>query len=127
MRRRRAPWATLLIAVLSMGVFSAQALAQDFVPPKPKAKSAPKQKAQGQVKPKSGPGSQTAPKGPTVRRSTRGSRRDAGFVMNPNAKWACDQQTQTLEPVWRSNKGLTWTFEIRNEGTSNLQIKARGG
>jgi hypothetical protein len=47
--------------------------------------------------------------------------------MNPNAKWACDNQTVTLEPVWRGNKPLTFAFNIRNEGTEDLKIRARGG
>lgn len=49
------------------------------------------------------------------------------FEMDPNAKWACDQQTVTLEPVWREDKKLKFAFHIRNEGTADLKIKARGG
>ena len=49
------------------------------------------------------------------------------FTMNPDAKWACDLQTVKLEPVWRGDKTLTFTFFVRNEGTAALQIKARGG
>ncbi len=49
------------------------------------------------------------------------------FTMNPDAKWACDLQTVKLEPVWRGDKTLTFTFFVRNEGTADLQIKARGG
>ncbi len=49
------------------------------------------------------------------------------FEMNPDAKWACDQQTATLEPVWRDEKTLTFPFLIRNEGTADLRIRARGG
>ena len=49
------------------------------------------------------------------------------FEMNPDAKWACDQQTATLEPVWRGEKTLTFPFLIRNEGTADLRIRAKGG
>ncbi len=54
-------------------------------------------------------------------------KRSTSFTMNPDAKWACDLQTVKLEPVWRGDKALTFTFFIRNEGTADLQIKARGG
>ena len=46
---------------------------------------------------------------------------------DPNAKWACEAPTQTQKPVWRGDKKLTFTFHIRNEGTADLQIKAKGG
>jgi hypothetical protein len=49
------------------------------------------------------------------------------FPMNPDAKWACDQQTVTAEPVWRSQESLSFSFKIRNTGTAALQIRARGG
>ncbi len=49
------------------------------------------------------------------------------FEMNPDAKWACDQQTATLEPVWRGAKTLTFPFLIRNDGTADLRIRAKGG
>lgn len=45
----------------------------------------------------------------------------------PQPKWACDQQTATAEPVWRGAKNLTFAFDIRNQGTADLNIKARGG
>ena len=52
---------------------------------------------------------------------------DSGSTTNPQPKWACDQQTVTAEPVWRGEKSLTFAFNIRNEGTGDLQIKASGG
>lgn len=45
----------------------------------------------------------------------------------PRPKWACDQQTVTAEPVWRGERSLTFAFNIRNEGTADLNIKASGG
>lgn len=48
-------------------------------------------------------------------------------AMNPDAKWACDLKTVKLKPVWRGDKAVTFTFFIRNEGTADLQIKAKGG
>ena len=49
------------------------------------------------------------------------------FPMNPDAKWACDQQTVVAKPVWRGQERLSFTFLIRNEGTADLQIRAKGG
>jgi len=52
---------------------------------------------------------------------------DSGSTTNPRPKWACNQQTVTAKPVWRGEKSLTFAFNIRNEGTADLQIKATGG
>lgn len=49
------------------------------------------------------------------------------FPMNPGAKWACDRQTVTADPVWRGQGEVAFTFHIRNEGTADLQIRAKGG
>lgn len=47
---------------------------------------------------------------------------------NPNAKFACDELTVTAPPVWRSPTGsVDFEFSIRNEGTADLQIRAKGG
>ena len=43
-----------------------------------------------------------------------------------NARWACDITTVNLEPVW-SGAQITFGFDIRNEGTAPLKIKAKGG
>lgn len=51
----------------------------------------------------------------------------SSFELNPNAKWACDQTTVVHEPAWRGEGSLDFTFLIRNEGTENLQINAKGG
>lgn len=121
---------TLGIGFLCMAVLAAFTLAQPkpadpkpktdpVVKPKAKPDAAPKQS------PKDAPGAKPAPKARPGR--GRGSRGGAGFAMNPDAKWACDKQTMTLEPVWRGDKPVTFSFDIRNEGTANLKIKARGG
>jgi hypothetical protein len=47
--------------------------------------------------------------------------------MDPGAKWACDQQTVSVPPVWRGAEDPTFNFDIRNEGTAALRIKAVGG
>ena len=47
--------------------------------------------------------------------------------MDPNAKWVCEQPLAVAEPVWRGDKAVTFNFNIRNEGTADLKIKARGG
>ena len=49
------------------------------------------------------------------------------LAQNPDAKWACDKTTVELEPAWRGDNKLTFDFEIRNEGTGDLKIRAKGG
>jgi hypothetical protein len=49
------------------------------------------------------------------------------FEMDPDAKWVCAQTVAALDPVWRGDKQLTFRFDIRNEGTADLKIKAKGG
>ena len=107
-----------------------------IAPPKqdPKTKDKPKtldtskagEKLQPTVKPKVKPnrkGKSAADRRPaTKKRKTKRK-----FEMNPDAKWACDQQTATVEPVWRGEKTLTFLFLIRNDGTADLRIRARGG
>ncbi|MFQ5495600.1 MAG: hypothetical protein ACE5EX_09495 [Phycisphaerae bacterium] len=61
------------------------------------------------------------------RRAERKRKRANPFTMDPNAKWVCDRNTIALDPVWRGAKSLSFTFEIRNEGTADLKIKAKGG
>jgi hypothetical protein len=48
------------------------------------------------------------------------------FTPNDNAKWSCAQQTVTLEGAL-AGKPLVFAFDIRNEGTEDLKIKAKGG
>lgn len=59
--------------------------------------------------------------------SPRGRGKAPVMQMNPDAKWACDKTTVTKEPVWRGPKGVSFEFDIRNEGTAPLQIRAKGG
>jgi len=42
-------------------------------------------------------------------------------------KWSCAKPTVTVDPVWRGKDTLTFGYEIRNEGTADLHIKAKGG
>ena len=55
------------------------------------------------------------------------SARHTPFQMDSGAKWSCAQQAMTVEPTWRGAKAVTFSFDIRNEGTADLKIKARGG
>ena len=127
---RRSPGVVpaLGISLLCVAVFAGYAWAQG----KPKD-SEPKSKTEPPVKVKPAPKSKGAPavkpdsKPKPPRPVTSRSRAKSTFTMDPNAKWACDQQTAALEPVWRSDKSLTFTFNIRNEGTADLKIKAKGG
>jgi len=107
-----------------------------FAPPKqePKAADKPKaldsskagKKAQPKVKPKVNP-DRKAKAGAARPAAAKKRKSKPKFQMNPDAKWACDQQTALLEPVWRGQKSLTFPFLIRNDGTADLRIRAKGG
>ena len=86
---------------------------------RPKAVQAQSGARGAKAKPKSGCGA--AKKTGSKKRGGK-----AKLVPDPNAKWACDRTTVTLESVWRG-KPLVFAFDIRNEGTADLKIKARGG
>ena len=111
---------------------------------KPKTVAPPKQDPKAADKPKtldtSKPGEKLQPKvkpklnadrknkaGAARRAAAKKRKSKRKFQMNPDAKWACDQQTATVEPVWRGEKTLTFPFLIRNEGTADLRIRAKGG
>ncbi len=107
-----------------------------IAPPKqdPKTEDKPKtldtSKAGEKLQPKVKPKVELGRKGKVgVARSAAAKKRKtkSKFEMNPDAKWACDQQTATLEPVWRGEKTLTFSFLIRNDGTGDLRIRAKGG
>ena len=63
---------------------------------------------------------------PKSRKPSRSTRKPA-FKTDPNAKWVCDQTVSNVDPVWRGDKKLTFDFHIRNEGTADLEMKAKGG
>jgi len=84
--------------------------------PSPAEKAKQEKKSEKQAK---------APRKETKRPSKRRSAKK--FAPDPNAKWACEAPTQTEKPVWRGDKKLTFTFHIRNEGTADLRIRAKGG
>ena len=73
------------------------------------------------------PAKKAVPATRPVNRVKRPPRATAGFEMNPNAKWACNETTVVQPPVWRTKGKITWEFEIRNLGTADLQIRAKGG
>jgi hypothetical protein len=47
---------------------------------------------------------------------------------DPNAKpqWVCEAPIVTLEPIWTGKK-MNPSWDIRNTGTADLNIKLRGG
>jgi len=61
------------------------------------------------------------------RPSVSPSRGASGAQMDPNAKFVCENSEVTLDPVWRNGKDLTFPFKIRNDGTADLKIQAKGG
>ena len=89
----------------------------------PPAKTEPPPKAQPPAKSKA----QKAGKGAAKSRGAKKRTKRAPMTMDPGAKWACNNTTVTLKPVWRGEEKLTFNFNIRNEGTADLRIKARGG
>lgn len=62
-----------------------------------------------------------------ARRPAVRSKARLNFEPDPNAKWVCAENTVTLEPVWRGAKSLTFDFDIKNGGTADLRIRAKGG
>jgi hypothetical protein len=60
-------------------------------------------------------------------RGTSRSSKKASFKTDPNAKWVCENTVVSVDPVWRGNKKLTFDFQIRNDGTADLRMKAKGG
>ncbi len=84
------------------------------------------EKLQPEVKPKTKP-DRKGKANAISRAATKKRNSKRKFEMNPDAKWACDQRTSTLESVWRGEKTLTFSFMIRNDGTADLRIRARGG
>jgi hypothetical protein len=41
-------------------------------------------------------------------------------------RWVCPNANLTIDPLWRGEQ-IACSFLIRNEGTAQLDIKARGG
>ena len=96
--------------------------------PKTPDKSVAGEKLRPEVKQKVKPDPKAKAKADAARRAAKKKRkRKPTFELNPDAKWACDQQAATLEPVWRGQKTLTFPFLIRNDGTADLRIRAKGG
>jgi len=75
------------------------------------------------------PGPAREPAGQTVRPAVQGAQTPRSeYPPDPNVKWACDKTEVVLDPVWRqANATLSFDFTIRNEGTADLKINAKGG
>jgi len=110
----------LTVVVTCLAVFAGYALAQTGTIGNPRPRSP---EISSKAKPVGGAASK-AEVGSAQEATGSG---DSGSTTNPQPKWACDQQTVTAKPVWRGEKSLTFAFNIRNEGTADLQIKATGG
>ncbi len=93
--------------------------------PQAKEKATPAKRENDKAKPR--------PRRPVRTRATRGARgaaRARGRQLTPdeNAKWSCDTLHATAEPIWRSSgKSVDFVFNIKNEGTADLHIRAKGG
>ena len=131
------------ICILALAVFSSPAsgwwqtpTTPPTSPPKTEPAAKPKTTPATIDKSKAGDDSQAKAKARAERAAKAKANRAAAtkkkkgkpkLEMNPNAKWVCDQQAATLEPVWRNNETLVFAFSIRNEGTADLEIRAKGG
>lgn len=125
------------VAFVCVAVFTAWAWAQQPPPeaetPSPSERQAEAKPApttdppRAEAAPEAEPTTQPAPKAKAKAKPEKKRGRTPPFKMDPNAKWACDKMTAAHEPVWRGDKNLTFWFEIRNEGTADLKIKAKGG
>jgi len=75
-------------------------------------------KVQKKAIPKTGCGSEAGTQNPVpTSESTKGG---------PAPRWVCDEPDLTTDPVWNGQQ-IECAFMIRNEGTADLKIKARGG
>jgi hypothetical protein len=110
----------LVVAAACLAVFAGYALAETGTI----RNSGP---AGSEITSKAGPAGGATSKAEVGSAQEAAASGDSGSTTNPRPKWACDQQTVTVEPVWRGQKSLTFAFKIRNEGTADLQIKAIGG
>lgn len=82
--------------------------------------TAPTRRTPAQVREPAGQTTKPAPQGARAPRSE--------YPPDPNAKWACDKTEVVLEPMWRqTNSTVNFDFTIRNEGTADLKINAKGG
>ncbi|MCK4624816.1 MAG: hypothetical protein KAV00_05870 [Phycisphaerae bacterium] len=136
----RPAWAVVLCLAFGMGCVIAHAKAPDpKAEPTTKPAQASKPKLQPDAKSKGEPQAKSKDKRKaSLREKIKTSKkaksgcggkkggRKGELAKNPNTKWACDQTTVTLDPVWKG-KPLVFNFNIRNEGTANLHIRAKGG
>jgi hypothetical protein len=125
------------VAFVCVAVFTAWAWAQQ---PPPEAETTPPSEHQAEAgpspttdppraeaTPEDEPTTQPAPEAKPKAEPKKKRGKTPPFKMDPNAKWACGNVTSVHQPVWRGDKKLSFSFEIRNEGTADLKIKAKGG
>lgn len=128
MTRRTAPrrWRCGVPALLGVGKAAlAVALMTGLVFAQPKPSNTP---AASKPLPDPRKGISKAKLDKAAGRAARGRRKGRQpMVMDKNAKWVCENTTITLEPIWRSTKAIECSFDIRNDGTAPLHIKAKGG
>lgn len=115
-RVMRYVWPAVVCVALMVG--SAAAL-ENLVRGKEKKGDATKApKVQKKATPKAGCGSAAGTQDPSpTARSTKGG-------LSPI--WVCPEPKLTTDPVWRGQQ-IECAFMIRNEGTADLKIKAKGG
>ncbi|MFH0980877.1 MAG: hypothetical protein V2A79_04990 [Planctomycetota bacterium] len=116
---------------LCWAVVASYAFAQP-TPPEPQAQQRSEPPVQPAVELPAPPVPETTsqptdrPEGQPPAKSGCGGGQGGDLQPNEGAKWVCAQPTILLEPVY-SGASLTCEFQIRNEGTADLDIKAKGG
>ena len=127
--QRRRTWASVALAGAMLLSWAGLTYGQDQPAAgkelHPQAKPAPDK---GKADPKFAPQQPAAPKTPAPsQRAARAPRGSTGFEMDPDAQWFCEKVEQSQPPIWRGEKGVTFTFFIENRGTAPLKIRAKGG
>lgn len=121
--------ALLLGCVVALATLSAcDGTPPDAQPTQPEAK--PHSQSENQAEPEIEPGATSQPVGQEPDQSPpqrKTGRQEFKFEMDPGAKWACEATTATAEPFWPGTVKPTFAFDIRNEGTADLKIKAKKG
>mgnify|MGYP000317228014 CR=1 FL=1 len=117
--------------IISIGLICAVLLGgQAFAssgPPVKKKKATPSLPAKTAAKAGEVKTIKPAPGGEAIHKSIDTTLRDHPFELDANAKLVCEHTTVTAEPVWRGRDKLTFSFNLRNAGTADLKIKAKGG
>ena len=94
--------------------------------PSPAAKADDKQRDSKAVRKELTADERVGPRGVKKRTAVKAGPEPNAAPTGSGPKWACDAQTVTMEPQWLGTP-IKATWVVRNEGTSDMSIKVRGG